>query len=285
MEKQIIEALKSKAKTINNPANKPVNTITDASLLSIAQNFKQAPGEIYLAALKNNICPERYLRNQQIISFEDQIKLAQTKLGIIGAGGLGGQSIILLSRLGIGYLRIVDYDVFDESNLNRQALSSMKTIGKYKVDVAQETVQTINPAVIVDSIKEKMVKENIAKLLNGLDIVIDALDNAKDRILLEAAASKANVTMIHGALAGFDGQFSVIKPDQPCLSNLFDTDSLDNQQPGAEKILGVPAVTASLIASLQTMEVLKLLLHRGESTSGVLTHISLEGPRINKFKL
>jgi len=199
---------------------------------------------------------------------------------------LGGQSIILLARMGIGNLTVVDYDQFDETNLNRQALSSTAAVGEYKVLEAQKVVQTINPAVQVNPVIQKIGKDNTEKLLAGMDLVIDALDNVPDRLILEQAASKIGIPMIHGALAGFDGQVSLIQPGKGKLKELFgDHSVIEDAPPGPEKILGVLAVTATMIASFQTMECLKILLNRGKPEENQFMHLNLEYTQLNKFTL
>jgi len=274
------------AEMVTNPEGNPVKVITDKVLLTLAHKYSKSPYFMYEQAMLEGICPYRYLRNRNSLSLEDQLKLAQSKIVIIGAGGLGGQSIILLARMGIGNLTVVDYDQFDETNLNRQALSSTAAVGEYKAQEAQKVVQTINPAVQVNPIIKKIGKDNTEKLLTGMDLVIDALDNVPDRLILEQAASKVGIPMIHGALAGFDGQVSLIQPGKGKLKDLFgDLSDKADALPGPEKILGVLAVTATMIASFQTMECIKVLLKRGKTDEDQFMHLNLEYTQLNKFTL
>jgi molybdopterin-synthase adenylyltransferase len=284
--KAITSDLMNQSETVTNPEGNPVKIIKDEILLALADKYSKSAYFMYEQAMVDGICPYRYLRNRNTISLENQLTLARAKIAIIGAGGLGGQSIILLARMGVGNLTVVDYDQFDETNLNRQALSSMAAVGEYKALEAQKVVATINPAIQVNPEVQKIGEDNIEMLLTGKDIVIDALDNIPDRLTLEQAASKVGIPMIHGALAGFDGQVSLIQPGRGKLKNLFGDHSVkENAPPGAEKILGVPAVTATMIASFQTMECIKILLNRGPSDEDQFLHLNLEYTQLNKFKL
>ena len=282
----ITSDLIKQSEMVTNPEGNPVKVITDKILLKLAHKYSKSPPFMYEQAMLDGICPYRYLRNRNTLSLEDQLKLARSKIAIIGAGGLGGQSIILLARMGIGNLTVVDYDQFDETNLNRQALSSVAAIGEYKALEAQKVVQSINPAVQVNPIIQKIGKDNTEMLLTDMDLVIDALDNVPDRLTLEKAASKVGIPMIHGALAGFDGQVSVIRPGKGKLQELYGEYSVKKDAPpGPEKILGVPSVTAAMIASFQTMECIKVLLNRGKSDEDQFMHLNLEYTQLNKFSL
>jgi len=125
------------------------------------------------------IYPYRYLRNREIISIDEQLTLAQSKVAVVGAGGLGGQVILLLGRVGIGHLVVVDRDVFDETNLNRQVLSNRSNLGRSKAGEAASALENINPAVEVTALQVTLEESNAADILVGSQVVVDALDSVR----------------------------------------------------------------------------------------------------------
>jgi molybdopterin/thiamine biosynthesis adenylyltransferase len=207
-------------------------------------------------------------------------------VAVIGAGGLGGHVILLLARMGIGTLVVVDYDVFDETNLNRQALSSMETLGNPKPEVAAATVSSINPGVKVIPCQVKLDSSNAPEILKGSTVVVDALDNVKDRFVLERTTKKLRIPMVHGALAGFEGQVMTIFPDDPGLEHLYRNEGAGgDKSKRPESILGVPTLTPSLIATLEAMEVSKIILRREKTFRNTMVHVDLETGQMNTFSL
>jgi molybdopterin/thiamine biosynthesis adenylyltransferase len=179
---------------------------------------------------------------------------------------------------------VIDFDVFDETNLNRQALSDVKSIGKSKSGRAAGQVESINPAVQVDSFRVEIDYSGALKVFAGADVVVDALDNIPDRFVVEKAAKALQIPLIHGAIAGFDGQLMTIFPEDPGLTSLYGNGNVkknDPSRPGA--VLGVPALTPSIIATLQAMEVIKVILKRGNLFRNKLLHIDLESGQFNQF--
>jgi molybdopterin/thiamine biosynthesis adenylyltransferase len=234
--------------------------------------------------LRKGIYPYRYLRNRDAISKEEQLKLAESRIAVVGAGGLGGNVILLLARVGIGSLVVVDNDVFDETNLNRQALCNMNSLGSPKVNEAVSAVAAINPGVNVFPHRNKIDDSNAGEILAGSDVIVDALDNVPDRFLLEGAARKLGLPLVHGTLAGFEGWIMTIFPGDPGLKNIYGTEEIeriDRESPQA--VLGVPGVTPFLIAAFQVMEVLKILLGRGNIFRDRMIHIDLERGCLNEF--
>lgn len=202
---------------------------------------------------------ERYLRNQNAISPQEQALLAQKRVVIIGCGGLGGYLLEQLGRLGVGFIRVVDPDLFEESNLNRQLLSSNLNLGKPKVLAAKHRMLAVNPLVEVDAIQEGMTAANATDLLAGCDLVLDALDNIPDRFILQQAAKTAQIPLVHGAVAGWQGQVCLVLPGQDLL-NLIYGDS--EEYSGEEQETGTLAFTVGLIASLMTAISLQTLLNK-----------------------
>ena len=199
----------------------------------------------------------RYLRNHDAISEAEQAILAQKRVLVVGCGGLGGYVIECLARIGVGYLRVVDGDVFDETNLNRQLLSSNMNLGRPKTLAAQQRVMAVNPLVEVEAFQTLLTDENAVPLLDGCDVAVDALDNIPSRLVLQQAARSAGIPLVHGAVAGWIGQVCVVQPGQELLNSLYPA-STDNQ--GEEQETGTLSFTAALTASWQAAETVKLLL-------------------------
>ncbi|MCP4367720.1 MAG: HesA/MoeB/ThiF family protein [Deltaproteobacteria bacterium] len=280
------ELIQERSIEMTDPAGRQVQIIEDNQALILADKCRCSIHNIYLEALNLRIYPYRYLRNRDAITLDEQIILAKSKVAIIGAGGLGGHVILSLARLGIGHLVIIDRDVFDESNLNRQALSTTESIGFSKSESAARITGWINPGVIITPFLVKIETSNIDGMLDGVNAVVDALDNISDRFVLEKSAKKLKIPMVHGAVAGFEGQVMTIFPDDPGLKSLYGSDQEErDKSKSPEAILGVPTIAPSYVSTLQTMEVLKIILKRGNLFRNTMVHVDLETGQFNKFEL
>jgi len=278
------ELIKKRARKITDPAARKVQILEDDQAAKTAAESGRSVHEVYREALKLGITPYRYVRNREAISIEEQLKLAESHVGVVGAGGLGGQVILLLARVGIGHLVVVDHDLFDETNLNRQALCRRESLGKPKSEGAVVAVRSINPGVQVTPYQTKLDDSNATELLAGSDVVVDALDNVPTRFALERATKSLGIPLVHGALAGFEGRMMTIFPDDGGLKHLYGSEEAkiaDTKRP--EAILGVPVLTPSFIANLQAMEVVKIILKRGKIFRNVMLHVDLEGGQLNEF--
>jgi len=202
----------------------------------------------------------RYQRNMNTFSFEENEKFKNFHVCVIGCGGLGGYVIEMLGRLGIGFITAVDGDVFDETNLNRQILSSEKLIGREKAQVAKERMSEVNSEVKVIPIIGLLNEDNYMEILKGHDIVVDALDNANARKILARGCSELKIPLVHGAIAGWYGQVSTIMPGDNTMEHLYPGE----ENKGIEVELGNPAFTPALVASIQVAEVMKVLTGRGD---------------------
>lgn len=277
--------VREKSRQMNDPAQRAVRVLAEETARQIADRYSCSLGNIYTAALEQEIYPYRYLRNRDILSCQEQLQLAASAVAVIGSGGLGGTVILLLARIGIGSLTVVDGDVFDETNLNRQALSETSNLGSFKAEEASIKVGTINPAVDVTVHRMVIEMSNIEMILSDVQVVVDALDNIPDRLMLGKAAQKLNLPLVHGALAGFDGQVMSIFPEDPGLEHIYGNGDVQKNAPDRpEAVLGVPALTPSIVATLQAMEVIKILLNRGQPIRNQMLHIDLEGGRFENFK-
>lgn len=196
----------------------------------------------------------------EMLSQEENKKLNNNKVCVIGCGGLGGYIIEMLGRLGVGTITAVDGDVFEETNLNRQLLSNEDTLGKGKAESAKERMALVNPLIQVKVISYRLTKENSEEILKGHDVIIDALDSIETRFILQETAEKLRIPLVHGAIAGWYGQVTTIFPGDNTLDKIYSKKDMK----GAEQELGNPSFTPALVASIQVSEALKILIGRGE---------------------
>jgi molybdopterin/thiamine biosynthesis adenylyltransferase len=214
---------------------------------------------------------ERYIRNMNALTPEENANLIKHKVCVIGCGGLGGYIIEMLGRLGIGYITAVDGDCFDESNLNRQILSDSESVGEGKALKAFERMQRVNPFIKINPIQERLTLENCCRIISGHDVVVDALDNIDTRIILQREAEKLNIPLVHGAISGWYGQVTTIFSGDRTLDLIYQ--SKDSETEGRK--LGNPSFTPALIASIEVSEVVKILIGRGELLRKKLLFIDL----------
>jgi len=239
--------------------------------------------DLHRAALEAGIVPRRYLRNIGTIGVEGQLKLFDSKVAVIGCGGLGGLVVELLARMGVGTLVLVDNDVFEDSNLNRQLLCTEADMGKPKVMAAYERVRAVNSAVEVCCFQQRLTAKNALAILRGVDLVIDALDNLPSRFVLEQAAFELNIPMVHGAIAGFLGQVTTIYPGEAGLRQIYGEPG--QRERGIEVETGNPATTPALIATLQVQEAVKYLTGVGEPQRQRLLYVDGLSGEISQLKL
>lgn len=224
---------------------------------------------------------DRYLRNHDALSDDEQVMLSSKRVLVVGCGGLGGMVIECLARIGVGHLRVVDGDVFEQSNLNRQLLSSTMNLGRPKTLAAKQRVMAVNPLVEVDAVQADLTAENAAELLTECNVAVDCLDNIPARLLLQKAAKSAGVPLVHGAVAGWMGRICVIQPGQDLLNQLYP--DLGETQ-GEEQQTGTLAFTASLTASWQAAEVVKVLLGK-PGLQGEILEVDLLRASVGKIKI
>ena len=213
----------------------------------------------------------RYLKNKYTINEDEQTMLSQKGVAIIGCGGLGQYIASQLCRVGIGWLTIVDHDVFEESNLNRQLFSNVENIGKPKAIEAENQLKLINPDVKIKVFQERFTSDFPRANLESHELVIDALDSAIDRLTLQQVCKEINLPLISAAIAGWYGQITLIRPGDDTLNLIYK----ENGGTGMEKILGNPAFTPALTASLQVTEAVKYLLKKPTLKSREVLYIDL----------
>ena len=247
-----------------------------------AELYGMSLSQVEEVALEAGLLPTRYQRNRKTLSIEDQLKLLRGTAAIIGCGGLGGYIVEELARIGVGQLRAIDPDVFEEHNLNRQLMSSIAALGQPKVEAASARVAQINPAVEVLAVRDRFSRENGRPFLSGVSVAVDALDNIITRLELAEVCSDLGVPLVHGSIAGWYGQIVTQLPGESTLQAIYGRCA---EGVGVEKHLGNPSFTPAVVASLQVAEVCKILLGRGTSVTGAMLTINLLDMQFSKFKI
>lgn len=287
MEESILNDLRSAATRLKDPAEREIDVIEEQKAIEIGHAHGVSLQQVYTRALRLGICPCRYLRNREILTLQEQLKFAESRVAVVGAGGLGGTVLSLLARLGVGHLVVVDHDVFDETNLNRQAFCRAGNLGKPKAEEARSEIGRINPGVEVSVHCGRLDRANSGSLLAGCDVVVDGLDNIQSRLALEEAARDLGIPLVHGALAGFEGQVMSIFPGDAGLRQIYGNgvQGQPDEASRPEAVLGVPGITPSLVATLQAMEVVKILLNRGQPFRNAVVYTDLERGEFSRFTL
>jgi adenylyltransferase/sulfurtransferase len=218
---------------------------------------------------------ERYARHLVLdeVGEEGQLKLLQSRVLVIGAGGLGSPLLLYLAAAGVGTLGVVDNDIVDLSNLQRQIVHATESIGAPKVESARRSLAQINPEVRIEAYELRLDHGNAAALIGRYDLVADGSDNFATRYLLNDLCYRLRKPLVGAALAPFDGQISTFKaylgPPHPCYRCLFREPPPPDSVPRCETA-GILGAIAGVMGTLQATEVLKELLGIGESLSGTL---------------
>jgi len=215
---------------------------------------------------------ERYTRHFNIpeIGEAGQIKLKNSSVIIIGAGGLGSASSLYLVAAGIGRIGVVDEDHIGLSNLQRQILYNTPDIGMKKVESAEQRLSMLNPQITIEPYPIRIIKENVKEIIKPYSIVVDATDNFESRYILNDACVHLGKPFVYGAIYHFYGQMSVFYAEKgPCLRCVFkEPHSIKQKKPGAAP--GVVGAVPGTIGTLQAMEVIKLILNKGKVSIGRL---------------
>ncbi len=215
---------------------------------------------------------QRYSRHLLIpeVGLDGQARLLDSKVLFIGAGGLGAPAMLYLAAAGVGTIGIVDFDVVDLSNLQRQVIHANDRIGEKKVDSARRTIQALNPDVTVVGHEEMLVADNVERLIAGYEVIVDGTDTFETRYLLNDAAVAAGIPVVHASVFRFEGQLTVFTPYQgPCYRCLYPTPPPPELAPGCS-VAGVLGVVPGIMGLLQANEALKLLLGIGNTLAGRL---------------
>lgn len=214
---------------------------------------------------------DRYLRQIAVWGREAQKKLASSKALVVGLGGLGSAASLYLVAAGVGRLTLVDHDRVEESDLNRQVLHWSRDVGKLKVESAAEKLRELNPEVEVECAAERLSSvERAVEFVEGVDIVVDCLDNWSARLILNEACVRAGKPLIHAAVEGAAGWLTVVKPGEgPCLSCIFP------RTPTEKAVIPVVGPLPGVLGAMEALEALKLLTGFGKPLVGKLVYLDL----------
>jgi sulfur-carrier protein adenylyltransferase/sulfurtransferase len=241
--------------------------------------------------LPRTLSPEkrtRYSRHLLIpeIGEEGQLKLLDSRILLIGAGGLGSPASLYLAAAGVGRLGIIDADIVDETNLQRQIAHSLDTLGTPKVDSAKRAINALNPDVEVVGYRERLTSENIDRILDdGWDLIVDGADNFPTRYLVNDASVWRNIPVVHGSIYRFEGQVTVFKPHEgPCYRCLFPEPPPPELAPSCAEG-GVLGVLPGIVGTLQTNEAIKLAAGIGEPLVGRLLLLDALATEFNEVRI
>jgi len=215
---------------------------------------------------------QRYSRHLLIpeVGTEGQSSLLGSKTLLIGAGGLGSPAALYLAAAGVGTIGIIDFDVVDLSNLQRQVIHTSDRVGEKKVESARKTLTALNPDVTVVAHEEMLVAENVDRIIAGYDVILDGTDTFETRYILNDAAVAAGIPVVHASVFRFEGQLTTFVPyEGPCYRCLYPTPPPPELAPGCS-VAGVLGVVPGIMGLLQANEVLKVLLGIGETLAGRL---------------
>ncbi len=219
--------------------------------------------------------PEQRNRYERHVSLPEigekgQQKLLDSRVVIIGAGGLGSPAALYLAAAGVGTIGVVDMDTVEESNLQRQILHSTETIGENKVDSAEKTLSTLNPDVNVITYNTRLNKDNAIEIVENYDVVIDGTDNFETRYLINDVSVKTGTPVVHGSIFQYEGQITVFDPKNgPTYRDIFPEPPENGTAPNCTEA-GVLGVLPGIVGSIQALETIKLILEIGEGLSGRL---------------
>jgi molybdopterin/thiamine biosynthesis adenylyltransferase/rhodanese-related sulfurtransferase len=240
------------------------------------QDFQYTPEQL-IRYSRHFLLPE--------VGEEGQSKLLQAKVLMVGAGGLGSPSAYYLAAAGVGTLGIIDNDVVDISNLQRQILHANDRVGMPKVESAKKTLEALNPDVKVIPYQAKLTSENIMDILKDYDLVIDGCDNFPTRYLVNDACVLAGKPNVHGSIFQFEGQATVFYPGKgPCYRCLYPEPPPAEMAPSCAEA-GVLGVLPGLIGVIEALEAIKIILGKGETLVGRLVHFNTLTMEINTLKL
>ena len=236
------------------------------------------------------LAPDQRNRYQRHLSLpevgeEGQLKLLDAKVLLLGAGGLGSPAALYLAAAGVGTIGIIDMDVVDESNLQRQILHNVDRVGERKVDSAKKTLTALNPDVDVVTYDTRLGADNIMEILDGYDVVVDGADNFPSRYLLNDASVKLGIPVVHGSIFRFEGQVTVFDPrNGPTYRDMLPEPPPAEFAPSCAEA-GVLGVLPGIVGSIQALEAIKLILGLGEGLSGRLVAFDALDMTFREYRL
>ena len=237
-----------------------------------SKGFSMDLREVEDRILTIGLLPMRYARNRKTITPQNQLVLFRSTVAVVGCGGLGGFLVEELLRAGVGNIIVIDPDIFEEHNLNRQIYATMNNLGEPKVAAAALRASEINPAANIIPIQEVLSAENGSELLKKSQLVLDALDSISVRMNLADLCEQLGIPLVHGSVAGWYGQVLTQYPGERIMQKLLGEYSEDR---GIEEELGNPSFLPAMVASLEAAEAVKVLLGIGTTLRNRFLSINL----------
>lgn len=274
-EQAIVAAVRAHCEGARRPNGDRYRSLSVASVKRIAAEFNETGKRVECIALQNEIIPARYSRNITSIGPIDQIQLLGSAVAVVGIGGLGGWLSEMLARIGVGMLRLIDGDRFEDSNLNRQLFSDEGQLARSKTEVAVERLSNVNSSITVDDRSVVLTEENGPELLSGCDVIADCLDSIRTRFVLENAARALAVPLVSAAVAGRSGQVGTILRGDPGFTAIYG-EPAEAPEHGEESELGNLPFAVALLASLQCAEIIRILLGKPGLYRRSLLYVDLE---------
>jgi molybdopterin/thiamine biosynthesis adenylyltransferase len=259
-------------------------------VVSMSGGFNQWKNEGRDWVTPRSLTPEqrnRYHRHLLLpeVGDDGQQKLLASKVLLLGAGGLGSPAALYLAAAGVGTLGIIDMDVVDASNLQRQILHNIDRVGERKVDSAKKTLTALNPDVNVVTYDVRLGADNVLEIIDGYDLIVDGTDNFPTRYLVNDASLLVEIPVVHGSIHRFEGQVSVFSPYKgPCYRCLVPEPPPPDMAPSCAEA-GVVGVLPGIIGSIQALETMKMLLGLGDPLVGRLVSFDALEQSFRTFKL
>lgn len=275
----LVDAIRQESTLTPLPKGGEGLTIGIDAIMNIAQSQGIDGYIVEAEALKNDIYPTRYIRNFDGLTPAQQITLLESSVAQVGLGGLGGSLLDILLRTGIGTIRGADGDIFEESNLNRQALSAPDNMDIPKADAASKRAAYVNPSINFTGKNDFLSPSTFPDFLHGVDLAIDALGGLKSRLALQHAASDAGIPMVTGALAGWTGYVGVVMPGNSGPADIMGSNN------AAEEKLGCPAPAVTFFASVMANEVVKVLTGVGDTLDSAMLIVDLQNLSFERILL
>ncbi|TQV84267.1 molybdopterin-synthase adenylyltransferase MoeB [Exilibacterium tricleocarpae] len=251
-------------------------------------HWKESGNPVKIPMVLSTEQRKRYDRHLRIpeVGEQGQIKLLESQVLLIGAGGLGSPSAYYLAAAGIGKLGIVDFDKVEASNLQRQILHRADSVGEAKVKSACKTLTEFNPGISIEAFEERLTPENVERIMTGYDVVVDGSDNFPTRYLINDACLRLKIPCVHGSVFRFEGQVSVLDPARggPCYRCMHAEPPPPELAPSCADA-GVLGVLPGVIGLLQAVEAIKIVLDKGESLIGRLLQYDAMECKFREFQL
>ncbi len=271
-------------------AAKALGDIGYADVVSMAGGFNRWKDEGRPWSVPRSLTPEqrnRYHRHLLLpeVSESGQLRLLESKVLLLGAGGLGSPAAMYLAAAGVGTLGVVDMDIVDASNLQRQILHNLSRVGESKVSSARKTIAELNPDVEVVPYDVRLGADNVLDIIDGYDVIVDGTDNFPTRYLVNDASLLKRIPVVHGSIFRFDGQITVFSPyEGPCYRCMIPEPPPADQAPSCAEA-GVLGVLCGIVGSIQAVEAIKLLLDMGDPLVGRLMSYDSLDQSFRTFKV